>query len=72
MDSLNLDLNNAVLFGIHKIKDELWLTTDQGIWIVHHNKVVRRIRKSETVKYGLTSDFISAIHYDRQGNIWLG
>ena len=68
----NIDLEDATILDIGHLNNQLWLATDQGVWLYVDGKLQRHIVKDEKYKYGLTSNYIPAVYVDKLKNVWLG
>lgn len=72
IESIDLNLNHATINDISQLNGMMWLSTNQGVWILQHGQIKRRIQKDEKYKYGLPTNYVSALYKDPQNNMWLG
>ena len=70
--NLLFEKNEAIVYGLEKVKNEIWVATNKGIKVYENNTLKYEIVKSSESDFGLSSSFVSAIFKDRMGKVWLG
>jgi len=70
----NISLNNSTISAITEIDKQIWLGTDNGLYILDPktSKIIYQFRVGEFMPGLLKDETINCIEFDNSGIIWIG
>ncbi len=72
INSFRYDFEGATMYDLLTVKNELWVATDNGIFIFDDNKLIHHITKNQSNESGISSNIVAALAQDKTGKIWVG
>lgn len=67
------DVHHKIIRSVNVFNNELWVGTEQGIYIINENEAKTEIlRYDPMIRNSLTDNKIYSMHQDKEGGIWIG